>query len=314
MRPIVERARLHQPEIKQLLQRAETTPAVEHRLFSPEIAAYLMYWKKILNPNSKPYTTIYPGMGPDVATALLTQNTTNFHGLDRHPVLAERLQYYKNRWDDLGVIEKVYCDEPRRSTESIDQWQEEFEADLQYHEENGYYGATRLPVWSLERLLLLELQKLDVTKDSIVINQLAGKTTVSFTWAYPNEASQPRIITFHTADISTLASFQRGLPRADCIMQKAHMDEGIVKRSAILAEARDHLLLPNGRLLITPSSNESSRATQKIDRKHFLDMLRLDFNLVRPPLSLQKLLTDEDGKLRDPYGWYFICAQKRAQL
>lgn len=199
-------------------------PAVRNGLLSREHVAYCLAVNSIIGPQQK---AVYNAMGPDISTVLLVTNPRKVVGVDHEYVntlgLQEYIEKYWDMVDALPIKEAGIFRYPTRDGENTaEAYQpseediERFFEDLDCRRQKGYWDESMIYRHSVERLLAIELKKIDVKKEDISF--APNSKSIRFEWAYPGETQKKRNLRYYRSDILKLGY---NLDKVDCFYQKS---------------------------------------------------------------------------------------------
>lgn len=207
---------------------SETIPAIENGLLRKEHVEYSMAWQKIIGPKNK---VVYNEMGPDISTVLFFSNANEIVGLDYRFHGDYTKDYVDKYWDFIdtkaippaGAMGYHYGFFTPESFEVSPERLKMFKEDLEDRSRRGYWNHRAILNFGVDRLLMLELKKMGVKRESIEIktNRNGSKTEIKFDWAYPGETTKPRkIIYLSNSFDDALSSGKIAIQNADCYYQK----------------------------------------------------------------------------------------------
>lgn len=178
-------------------------PVVKNELLRKEHVEYCVAWHKEIGDRNK---AIYYKMGADASTVLFTTNATNIIGIDSSFPVSEYSQDYVNKYWDLvdqkpilnpEVIRRLDKDAVSSRFQPSKEKLRMFTEDLAYRKQKGYWSHRAPLQFDNDRLLVIELKRLGVKKESIKITANPDTTSeITFNWAFPGERSKARKITY----------------------------------------------------------------------------------------------------------------------
>ena len=191
------------------------------QLLRKEHISYLLEWNKLLGNKKK---VLYNAMGPDLSTVLLFANPTEIIGVDPKGFFRDTEEYVLKFWDfiDIKPIVKSgdsWYHSEKNTAKSYKPTEEElyfFKENLKFRKNYGYWDITHIRRWGLDRLLMIELKKLNVDPGSIKFN--SNPFQISFEWAYPKEKAKERKLIYLPG---TLDKVFDGIKEIDCYYQKS---------------------------------------------------------------------------------------------
>lgn len=188
-------------ELQRLLESAESIPIVKNSLLTPEQVVYSLAWRDLVNPGSELISTIYPAIGPDLSTVLITTDATTIYGLDIEPPDINKLR------EHLLNLENI--DEPKLS--------------LDWRREAGFWEPCRHSTPPIEELIAIELKKMGVSKDTVTVSGTNGRVQLEFNWGMGYE-NKKRTIVYSKGDMNS--SFKEGpnrnLQESECFYLKSY--------------------------------------------------------------------------------------------
>lgn len=206
-------------------------------LLRPEQVIYNHEWQKIIGPRRN---VLYNAMGPDITTVLLLTNTDKIVGVDPNASFKHTKDYLELYWDYVdikpilraGAAGYSWGITPQGFQPSVYDW-DLFLKHVGDRNRRGYWDVGAVNRWDIDRLLMLELKKLGLSRSSIDL-KLVGKRysleehlNLSFEWAYPGEKPKIRTLEYYSRTLDQLLEnkrFQRSLDRVDFYYQKSLPD------------------------------------------------------------------------------------------
>jgi len=208
--------------LKNLIEKARLQPAVKNNLLREEHVTYLLYWQNIIGKQER---VVYNAMGPDVSTVLLLTDANEIIGIDPKAEFYHTPEYIHKYWHliDKKPIYRAgafwYSFEEENTAESLElkeHYWEDFKRDFEFRKEHGYWDLAHMNRWDLDRLLMIELKKLDIDPNQINFNPDPFK--IYFKWPYPGEQKKDRKIIYLDRRLDDL-SYEFG--KIDCFYQKS---------------------------------------------------------------------------------------------
>src|SRR3989339_369926 len=217
------------------------------QLLRKEHISYLLEWNKLLGNKKK---ALYNAMGPDLSTVLLFANPTEIIGVDPKGFFRNTEEYVLKFWNFIDIKPIVrsgdfWYHSEKNTAKSYKPTEEElyfFKENLKFRKNYGYWDITHIRRWGLDRLLMIELKKLNVNPGSIKFN--SNPFQISFEWAYPKEKTKERKLTYLSG---TLDKVFDGIEEIDCYYQdvkkllgdRFYYDEGSKKLNNLVDQIPD---------------------------------------------------------------------------
>lgn len=212
---------------------AETVAIVQNGFITKEQTAYCLGWKDLVNSNSRVQTVLYSGMGPDVATVLLTTDATTIYGVDTRPPSTDKTSHYLATWEkvDTDVVSlppenDYYIDRYHKEglyTPTDETAMKELQETLRLRAARGYWDMGEMETWSIDRCLVIELKKLGIKPNEVTISNANGQLQLDFSWAFAGQEVKPRRVIYikgMTYDITDNPN-EYHLPQLDGFYEKS---------------------------------------------------------------------------------------------
>jgi len=181
----------------------EALPVVENDLLRSEHVEYCLAIQRKIGTREK---VIYYKMGPDISTILLTTNATEIIGIDGSFVGNPYTQDYVEKYWDLvdkkpipppGAFGYQWGDFTAEGYQPSKDEAQMFKEDLLDRKNRGYWNSRSPLNFQTDRLLIIELKRLGIARESIKISpQVDLITEITFDWAFPREATKARKIVY----------------------------------------------------------------------------------------------------------------------
>ena len=245
----VAEPRISDPEIQQLLELARTFPPVEQGFMQAEQAAYFMAWKQEANQDSRPFTLLYPAMGPDLISALLTTDATRIVAVDTVVNDPDLMRGLMNNWDDI--------DDATWGADVYPAVQGIHERAYGARELFGYYPVDAVHKIGIERMLATELKRCGVIMQLEDVQGDYQRSEMTFSFAWPGQEPKQRVLEWHTGDVlsdETMLPIIDSMDSVDGVLQKAHLDHAVIWRYPVL-DAVFRKMPEGGSFLSTISPN-----------------------------------------------------------
>lgn len=286
--------------------------------------SYLAAWRQVINPNGNPFRVIYAGIGADATSPLLMANASLTLGIDLHPYDLEAFQRYMAVWDRVdsdavGVPPKdkkwIQARHPGIKV-GRKELQADFDICLELRKVRGYWDNGVLGPWSHERMMIIELKHLGVSRESISFSRVSNNVVkLTFLWSLnPDEAPTRREIYLISGDFeSVLATGSAGVDfhASDLYLQKsipsgeAFLEEDLPRVTAYLKKG--------GVMLFSAGRREKDKPNSDQDRfNRVLTFMGSGYLKLAPDKEVEaaaqmrsSVLQSSHGKDPDglPWGW-----------
>lgn len=199
--------------LESLLRTAENIVPVKNDLLRKEHAAYCL---AVYDMIGRQNMVAYNAMGPDISTVLLLTNPGEILGIDSARVDAEIFEeYVTDNWDIIDKKSVIglkkalysYSGSVCLSGASEADVRETFLEKQYLRKLRGYWDESDMYAFGVERWLAVELKKLGVQQEDIVIDHADGSPadrdgfSISFDWAYPGEEKKNRKLQYLHASL-----------------------------------------------------------------------------------------------------------------
>lgn len=217
---------------------------------------YLLAWHDVIGDRKR---VVSNAIGPDISSVLLLNNPDLVIGFDKYGLENPSIMDYVDLYWDFIDWKPI----PRASATN-DRWRDAcgyepdddrlitFKRDLHNRKRRGYWGMKAINRWERDRLLILELKSMGVSRESIKIERgmIDDKraTKINFTWAYPGESPKPRQIAYLNATIDDIGSkdiswlvqdidcfYQKGLPFFEYTVPYIKLIKPRLQRNCVVA-------------------------------------------------------------------------------
>ncbi len=303
---------------------ALTSEIARNGLLKPEHVAYCMAWRDEVNPDSRPISVLYGGMGADVSTVFLTTDAEVVIGVDYEEINRERLEGFLEDYDQIDS----YLGQHRLEKKHGLPWtykgkseNEIFEEDMRLRSERGFYEVGVFERWSAERLLFVELKKMGVDKDSLSLGSDPSGIFLEFVWSYPSIPITPprkRRVYFRTSYIHDIMELDN-IPVLDCYYQKSAILAGVP--TEMLRNLVQKKMNPFATVLVGTSFADNVPKDRRQLVREFkgvfaegqVEPLRIPMDFTKAMIGLNRDLPNESESLISnyAYGWHLTGARMK---
>lgn len=219
----------------EILSLAEHTSPAESGLMTPEQIVYNLAWHEIFGDRD---VVLDNAIGPGISNVLHLTNPSTIIGIDSKGLAAGSdriMEYIDLYWDYItekpipraGAFAYSWGTTPENYIPDKDDtyhfWQ-----DLGDRKRRGYWDMGAINRWDIDRLLMIELKKLGVRRETIGVNQrpfakYVPLTEIVFDWAFPGENLKQRRLLYLNGTVDSIVDGDEVgfVSRIDCYHQKS---------------------------------------------------------------------------------------------